>query len=94
MIERLKQAIRRDDSPGYTDHPEVDIQAHRSNARLTKWLGIATFVAGVLWYLQSDEIVGAALGVSILFVCFSLEMALRVQALEWEVQLEREDDDA
>lgn len=78
------------DGPGYTDYPEVDIRAHRKNARFLRLIGvgmlIVLFSGGVIFQnLQS-----LALAILVYLVCLQLSSEHRLEALEWEIELQRE----
>jgi len=80
------------DSPGYTSKPRVDIRAHRSNARFGKWLSVG-FVALAVYLVSGTNDLGAigavAAFAALLWVA---SLGLRVQALEWENQLQEAED--
>lgn len=94
MIERLKQVIGRDGSPGYTDHPRTDIRAHRANARWAMRLGSVVGGLGIVGFYATGDVVSALGGLTLAALSFWAATSLRLEALEWELKLEREDNDA
>lgn len=82
-----------DDSPGYSDHPDADIRAHRKNAKLVTWVGLVLFAISAYATVKVGEIGVLAMGLGILSLSLISSNDLRLQALEWEVQLERENND-
>jgi len=91
MIRKLRNWLTTD-GPGHTNYPEADIATHRSIARTNRWIG---YVGSVLliaaWYIgRRSDPVGVAGGVLFLLaVTQAASMALRLEALEWEVELLR-----
>lgn len=91
-IARLREWWPHDDSPGYSDQPECDIRTHRSNARLYRWAGVAALLVCFVAAFQAADPIYLAYGLAAFAFAGVGELILRVQALEWELQLEREGD--
>lgn len=90
VIEKLRELWPHDDSPGFSDYPENDIRTHRSMAKWGERAAAVVFFAGVwLAALQSPnvEVVGM---LSFAALIYAASNRMRQQALEWELQLERE----
>lgn len=90
---RFSEYWPHDDSPGFSDHPEVDIKTHRSIAKTLRLIALGVFVAGLVGALTEGEgwpVLVFALAVALL--CLWAADNLRLQALEWEIQLFKEGD--
>jgi hypothetical protein len=98
VLDRLRAFWPHDDSPGFTDYPETDIQAHRSMARWNRRFAVVIFFGG-LWYASTTAATTAtgAVALALATSFYASANGMEVQALRWELQLERErqeDDDA
>jgi len=89
MLQRLRELWPYDDSPGFTDSPEADIQTHRWMATWGDRAGIVIFFLGV-WAAQRSPDVEAVGILSLAALIYAGSNRLRQQALQWELQLERE----
>jgi len=78
------------DGPGHSNQPQTDIETHRQIAWLLRWMGLIGLVAFGLLYITQDgwQYLGAASGSFV--VCHQASSQLRIEALEWELALERE----
>lgn len=79
------------DGPGYSGYPEIDIQAHRSNARLTRLLGILCFGAALGYGLLMNSLAAIWFGIAIAGWTNWAAAGLEKQALEWELELKQEE---
>ena len=92
--DRLREFWPHDDSPGFTDYPRYDIRGHRFIARWNRRTALVVFFGG-LWYASttSEPAVPAAFALALAASCYAASNGMRLEALEWELQLEREDGD-
>lgn len=82
------------DGPGFTDHPRTDIATHRSIARGTKRIGWLVFALGVAAaYLHSAPWYAGG-GFAVWMLSALSSFGLRLQALEWEYELDVEGGDS
>lgn len=88
MIEDLKKYWPHDDTPGYSDYPEADIRAHRSNAKWARRLGMLIAAAGVLFGAKTGDASNVWMGLAWGLLGLWASANLRLQALEWEVKLQ------
>ncbi len=91
-VERIKSAvnaIKPTDGPGHTDHPRVDIEAHRRNAKYIKYIGYC-WLAIAVYAASSAQLVHIATAFGIFVMAQLGSFGMRMQALEWEVQLDDE----
>ena len=88
-LQYMKSKIWPTSGPGYTNHPKVDIRAHRKNAQFTRISGIigalfmflyAWLIGDPIWYVAGLAFGGWA-------NWFATENERK--ALEWELQLEK-----
>lgn len=92
MLNRLRDRVTTD-GPGYTDHPEKDIQAHRKNAQHVTVLGLFFLLLGVGNYIMAGQLAGLLFGLTMFFAALYSAEGLRRQALEWRLELERQPED-
>lgn len=90
ITERFQEYWPHDDSPGYSDYPEVDIKAHRRNAVALRVFGLFSFIAGVGVTSTGGGEVYAIYGLVGALLCLWAGDNLRLQALEWEIELLKE----
>ena len=90
--DRLQEFWPHDDSPGWTDYPRNDIRTHRFIARWNRRTAIVVFFGG-LWYASTMSKAPslAALVVALAAWLYAVSNRVRLDALEWELQLEQED---
>lgn len=81
------------DGPGHSDYPEVDIKTHRRIARVHRWLGYAVILISAYLFIQNNEVNTLLAGAVMAAVTWWVEIMYRLEALEWEVQLARGNDD-
>lgn len=84
------------DGPGFTDYPEADISAHRSIAKTTRWIGYVGAAAMFVAHSIGPYNQPVQLGIAILIVVGITQWVsaeFRIEALEWEVELLREERD-
>jgi hypothetical protein len=93
VLDRLRAFWPHDDSPGFTDYPENDIRAHRHIARWNRRFAVAIFFGG-LWYASTTATPAttAAVALALAASFYTSSNGMEVQALRWELQLEREED--
>ena len=89
---RLKQILTTD-GPGHSDYPRIDIKTHRSIARDLRWLGVIMAVIGVAAAVQTGDIQYGGVGVLLYFIASDASKGLRLEALEWELELEGKERD-
>lgn len=78
------------DGPGFTNHPRVDISTHRSRAKSTQRLGLLVFALGIVVGVLQLSPWFAIAGFAFWALSTLSAYGLRLQALEWEVELETE----
>jgi len=85
----------RDDSPGFSDHPRVDIKTHRQLAKGVRIIAVLLFLTGS--YLATKPGYSPELaitsGTAFAAIAYASANGLSVQALRWELQLGREGGD-
>ena len=85
--------IKPTDGPGHTDYPEVDIKTHRSLARTNRLIGWIALGGGGIAFLKVESInIGLGflgLGAFMAALMFWSALQFRLEALEWEVELLR-----
>jgi len=91
VIDKLRDLWPHDDSPGFSDNPETDIRTHRSMAKWGERAAAVVFFAGV-WLAQQSPNVEVVGMLSFAALIYAASNRMRQQALEWELQLEREAD--
>ncbi|WP_224332888.1 hypothetical protein [Haloprofundus halobius] len=90
MFERVRETVERflpTDGPGHTDYPEVDIRTHRNIAKWNFRIGIAAGVAGLYYGSKTGETWTMFAGLAFAALSFWSATQLRLEALEWEVEL-------
>lgn len=80
-----------DGSPGFSDQPRTDIKTHRQLAMGIRLIAVVLFFAG--FYLStipqySPELAMTA-GIAFSAIAYASANELSIQALRWELQLER-----
>lgn len=90
--ERLASFWPHDESPGYTEYPEADIKAHRANAVQSRRFGLVLFIGAIIATSVTGDGNYFIAGVALAALCMWASASFRVQALEWEVQLERDNE--
>lgn len=91
MLNRLRDRFT-SDGPGYSDYPEVDIEAHRKNAQHVTVLGLFFLLLGVGNFVMAQNFAGLLFGLTMFFAGLYSAENLRNQALEWELELERKEE--
>ena len=86
---KLWDWLRPTKGPGFTDHPEVDIRAHRKSAQLQRVFGLLGFAIGVVHSLTVGGSTGVLAGVAWAGWANWAATDMEKQALDWELELER-----
>lgn len=86
----------RDDSPGFSDHPEADIKTHRQLAKGGRLIAALLFFTGSYLATKPEYSPELAItsGTAFAAIAYASANGLSMQALRWELQLEREGGDA